>query len=298
MAINQQFRKRMLILLCVRDGGLGNQLLTYHGLSYLGLLGNTRFYGFDRIADLLEMSNRERSRFSNTGLVRNLLTTKLYAYINNWIRGHRCKLSSMLWIKEDKVKGMAHSKNAKGIYFLHDSVFYGDEFHATGGLKKARIKAVHDSKAEEWFKKNGIDRVETLCFVHIRRGDYINWPCTKNAAVLPWRYYIKAMERARRIRPDIQFAFASNDHYYLEDMFPERSELVFLPTDDLECFSVMSKCRFGILSASTFSLCASLVGLDTGKSGYYIGPRYWAGHRVKEWYPEGCQYSHIEYIGF
>ena len=271
--------------------------MIYYGLRYLGLLGNSRFYGFDRIADLLEVSQAETSRFAKTGVLQMLLTSKLYAYINNWIRGHGCGLSSMIWIKEEKAKEIAKNKNAKGVRFLHDSVFYGDAFHATGGLKTARIKAVHENKAEEWFKMNGIERVETLCFVHIRRGDYINWPSYENSAILPLRYYIKAMERIRKLCPDIQFAFASNDRYYLEDMFPDKSELIFLPTDDLECFSVMSKCGFGILSASTFSLCASLVGLANGKSGYYIAPRYWAGHRVKKWFPEGCQYNHIEYIG-
>ena len=75
----------------------------------------------------------------------------------------------------------------------------------------------------------------------------------------------------------------SDDKYYLKDIFKE-SQTMYISENNLQIdLSIMSLCRYGILSASTFAWCgAYYANLDKNNKNFFVAPKYWENHRSKK----------------
>lgn len=160
---------------------------------------------------------------------------------------------------------------------------------------KLRIKKDLLARAEKIVTNFPTSRANTF-FVHIRRGDYVNWPTKEAPAVLPCKWYKEQMDRIRSEFLNPFFVVVSDDEPYAEEIFGSDSD-VFVSHEGEEIdFVLMTLCfGGGVLSASSFSWWAAYFARRSNCSAYFIAPLYWAGHRQGEWLPEGCKTSWLKY---
>lgn len=138
---------------------------------------------------------------------------------------------------------------------------------------------------------------EKSCFVHIRRGDYMFYPDTRYPAILDLDWFKKSIEIIKDKKNIEYFLIFSNDRFYINDFFEKNNEIVIHHEDVLNDLLIMSKCKHGILSASSLSWCAATLSKDRFKSDqYFIAPNHWIGHRKKIWYPKNFKFEWIKYI--
>lgn len=131
---------------------------------------------------------------------------------------------------------------------------------------------------------NTTDHREKI-FIHIRRGDYLSWPSPQAPAVLPDEWYFEAMSKMREKHSDPFFLFFSDDPDYVKEKFGHLPNTWISRNDAKTDLAMMAECQAGILSASSFAWWAAFFSRRNNKNGVYIAPKYWAGHRNKEWHP-------------
>lgn len=138
---------------------------------------------------------------------------------------------------------------------------------------------------------------EETCFVHIRRGDYIDFPDKNSPAILNLSWYLQVMKIMEKKHNIKNFIVCSNDIFYVKDTLGFDKKNLIFHTNVLEELCVMSKCKHGILSASSLSWCAAKISKDNYKSNQlFIAPKYWIGHRTKKWIPLNFKFNWITYI--
>jgi len=137
---------------------------------------------------------------------------------------------------------------------------------------------------------------EQECFVHVRRGDYLSFPSLEESSSLPDSWYRRAMEIQESVEPDTVFVVYSDDPDYARAQFADMKNVHIVEAGETETFLAMISFRRGILSASTFSLWASIVARSSGAPGPFIGPTYWLGWRKNEWNPTGLRHWSITYL--
>lgn len=137
---------------------------------------------------------------------------------------------------------------------------------------------------------------ENRYFVHIRRGDYINWPSRESPAVLPLHWYQTQMDKIRRRNSKALFIVVSDDKPYADEFFSHEKDVLIACGELMHDFSVMTKCLGGgILSASSLSWWASYFVRRDNVEAIFLAPTYWAGSRLKKWFPECISTSWINY---
>lgn len=125
---------------------------------------------------------------------------------------------------------------------------------------------------------------QRTCFVHVRRGDYLEWPTPTDAAALPISWYRTQMQKMRDTHPGISFNVYSDDTPLAESELGKGNDIEFSHGDLRDDFFAMSECDAGILSASTFSWWASFFAQRRGE-GPFVAPKFWFGWKAKEWNP-------------
>jgi hypothetical protein len=139
-----------------------------------------------------------------------------------------------------------------------------------------------DSKSEilSYFKSGKIDH--TKCFVHVRRGDYVNQQ--DYHPVQEPNYFHQAMDIIHNEYGISNFKFFSDDipwcrqHFLGVDFSSGSSEV--------EDFKEMLSCGAGIISNSSFSWWAGYL-INTGK---VIAPRKWFGKNYAHYKTEDLYY--------
>ena len=136
------------------------------------------------------------------------------------------------------------------------------------------------------------------CFIHIRRGDYISWPSKKYPAVLSFEWYKSAISIMKNKYKINRFLIFTDDVYFAKDCFMNETEIKIINFNPLTDLFIMSKCRYGILSASSFSWFAAKISKIRylKYEQFFLAPKFWAGHRKKEWYPSKFRFKWINYI--
>lgn len=127
-------------------------------------------------------------------------------------------------------------------------------------------------------------KAERTCFVHVRRGDYANFPSEDSSAALPAQWFRDQMERLRMKHPSISFVLFSDDLEFASSNFSNlpRTSILDLPAAD--SFRVMASADDGILSPSSFSWWAARLAWDRSR-GTFIAPDLWAGWNAGDWVP-------------
>jgi hypothetical protein len=141
-----------------------------------------------------------------------------------------------------------------------------------------------------------------VLFLHLRRGDYLRFPDPATPAVVDDDWVFGALAELRRTHPDAPVVVCSDDLPYARQLLAADAGVHFCDRGELGDLAVMSLCDGGVLSPSTFSWWAACFARqrwrDAGAAGAaprFIAPRFWVGHRRGAWYPEGFQFSWIDY---
>jgi len=135
-----------------------------------------------------------------------------------------------------------------------------------------------------------------VCFVHIRRGDYLNFPSPEYSAALPSSWYREQISRIAEQNPGVVFHFFSDDLEFAKEEFRDVPNSEFIDADNRESFMRMATADHGILSASTYSWWAAFFAYRRCQ-GTFVAPYYWAGWGLELWHPhEQIKSSFLTYV--
>lgn len=274
------------------EGRLGNQVLQHQLLMRLGVTGETVLAaGLEQLPDVFERVGARllvltRSRTAKR-IVKHLLMPfvvrplardlRLFNYVHEPLARYRGTLghSGDYRIRAGLLRWVTV---VDGGYFQNGAIPL-QRFPLAGlrlrGELLARARAfLYDAR-----RGRELDPV----FVHVRRGDYANFTdYGLTDLVLPDTYYRNAIEEARTRVERPLFVFVTDDHAWVERTFADVAPRAIVAGDAALDFAVMTQCAGGIVSNSTFSLAAALM---MERPRLVLGPHYWFGFRVREWYP-------------
>jgi hypothetical protein len=120
--------------------------------------------------------------------------------------------------------------------------------------------------------------------MHVRRGDYVGYKTYGlDDVLLPLSYYERAAARARdELGLDAEILVVTDDVAWCERELGGIAPFVAVSGSEAVDFALLSMFPTAILSNSTFSLAAACVGPLVTR---IIGPEYWFGRSVQQWYP-------------
>ena len=159
-------------------------------------------------------------------------------------------------------------------------------------FEKPKIKKVYIEKKENFFRN--IPPHMTKVFVHIRKGDYINWTILgqKNPS-LPLAYYKSAIIQLEKDLENPFFIFLSNDNNYIEKEFYFLKNKIISKNEVGVDLAIMKSCNNAVISNSTLSWWGVYM-MD--KKENILGPKYWLGWQSHIWYPIGIKLNFVSYI--
>ena len=138
---------------------------------------------------------------------------------------------------------------------------------------------------------------KSLVFVHVRRGDYLEWPSRELPAVLNSNWYKQAIKRMQEKIENPVFVLMGDDQFYLRNNFEESKKIVISDNSPEIDLAIMSFCHSGILSASTFAWWGAFYARSKQKQkSIFLAPMYWCGHQSKKWFPTNFRTDWITYI--
>ena len=282
------------MILFFEYGRLGNQLFQYCGLKQffpnhkLVLLGCEDLQcHFDNV-EARFISKSAIGRWISFGLARRIIFFLAHIRIFGLVTEDKDSTSFKLVVRNGFIRKVLVPHN---VFFQHQDI--------CARIENSPVLKPHTrEEAVAWLRAKGISTdYRPLVFVHIRRGDYLNWPSKEFPAVLDLGWYKLAMDAMRQKYRNSIFILMGDDQYYLSDVF-EESEAVVISNNSPELdLGLMTLCHSGILSASSFAWWGAFYARREQKRGaQFLAPRYWAGHRVKKWAPANFQTNWITYI--
>jgi hypothetical protein len=131
-------------------------------------------------------------------------------------------------------------------------------------------------------------------FVHIRRGDYLEWSVLgKKNPSLPLSYYKTAITNIQNNLNNPLFIFLSNDTEYVKKEFNYiKNKKISQNCVGLD-IAIMQSCENAVVSNSTLSWWG--VNLIKNKN-IICAPRYWLGWQSKVWYPKDIVLDFVKYF--
>ena len=164
---------------------------------------------------------------------------------------------------------------------------------STSLLDELFEEAVGRSAGQECSRDDPV--VRQVCFVHVRRGDYLIYPSPEYSAALPSCWYREQIARMAERNPGIVFQFFSDDMEYVKEEFRDIPNSEFIHLDNYESFMLMAMADHGILSASTYGWWAAYFAYSR-RQGTFVAPYFWTGWRLELWCPyEEVKSSFLDY---
>lgn len=259
-------------------GGLGNQLFQLNALYSAMNQGEFGILvGFDEMPRNLNLGRFLRIQ-AKTRRVRKLL--RAIGQRVERISRHAAKAGVFSSIQFEG--GMSKVIRHKGIIPL--TVFYGDFFQdieqkdLNEGFCRILVSflALPTNVASNQSTNNLQPRAEGAnCFVHVRRGDYVDWP-KGHVTALPMAWFLEQMDRIAIDVPSVRFVIFSDDSKFIEENFSGYQNCLIAPrVNNWGDLGKMIEMPYGILSPSTFSWWAAALHRFHFGGGRFIGPKGW-----------------------
>lgn len=265
------------MLFVLLKGGLGNQLFQYQFGEMLSKKYN------DEVQFCIE-ENRCGNCLSKVGINVNIVKSKKMNFFsskkNVLIKGIKIlfprltyqilKLFGVYYWDSPAYKNVELNKNKKKKYIIgywqFNSLFENNSIKLELGDEILNKVSSYAEKLDD-----------NSCFVHVRRGDYVNhkylYVCDKD-------YYVNAMNKMYEINNKTKFYIISNDIEWCKNNI-DWKDCVYVEdlNNDISEFYLMSLFKNAIISNSTFSYCSLNVG-EYPKN--VIAPKIWRkGKRAK-----------------
>lgn len=280
--------------LFIADGRLGNQLFQLNCIRALGLR-NVWLSGYEESISVIGPDKLVRLRVVSRWAARLISSRKFKELlIKRRVQLERIGirvLSGRGLSTREQLEEIVGDLNDHGLNRMTRIIIYL-EFTMLGSNSYQRVQETHKEDyirddlrvaADMWFQKRGL-KAEECCFLHVRRGDYKCWPSKEMNAILPTSFYRCAVRYIRdrsRVR-GLKVLVASDDQVYLRDYDGD----YLIEESARVTFAILSMCRHGILSPSTFSLAATFHDQERKAEGLFIAPMFWGGYNGDQWYPE------------
>ena len=234
------------------QGGLGNQLFQIAAAYAHALRLKTEFY-------VVEGQHHHEGQGNN-----------ISTYTDNILR----KIKFQPFASFEK-NGLMHEKGHHYTPFPEaDDLYFVGYFQSEKYFEdyKSQIRTLFKMREEDEkiiYEKYPFLKDERVASLHIRRGDYLNFPTIH--PTLSSDYYKEALDR---VRDRSKIMIFSDDMKWCKEKF-EGNDLVFadLPEDYLDLYA-MSKCYHHIVSNSSFSWWGAWLSNTRGK---IIAPKTWFG---------------------
>ena len=129
-----------------------------------------------------------------------------------------------------------------------------------------------------------------LCFIHVRRGDYLSYP--DHHPVLDMNYYNAAMDMIKKACDyRCLFMIFSNDEIWCRNNFLPNTNFYFVSKNEQDIdLCLMSKCDHGIIANSSMSWWGS--ELIDNPLKIIIAPRQWWGSAYAHYNTKGIYRKH------
>lgn len=259
-------------------GRLGNQLFQYCGLRALLPKEKIIFVGFTDLNEFVEQNSLDNCHILP-------LKNKLAHYA---LRKALDLLSQLRLVAkyEELNTSLVYKLYKKwGLINFISVIFKADFQHpyVTNRITRdsVKIKCEIVKKAQKFLKTIiDNDNSKEFVFIHVRRGDYVQWPHEKYPAVLPYAWYRNCIDEIRSIVRNPLFIIMSDDMPYVADLFSDECDFVFSRNSSLLELAIMTNCKHGILSSSSFSWWGAYLALERGSfttsnPNYFLAPKEW-----------------------
>jgi hypothetical protein len=259
------------VLLIWSKGRLGNQLFQLHAVeAFRKKRTLTLLFGFQDIsAEFLPTLSRRIA----PGKV---LTKKRLFKLERLLRELARK--RVLWSISFGPRGYSHVPGILPVSVLFEEWFTSNLSVNSGTSPLTeKLRTAADSWRPSLAQLDPRTATNPICFVHIRRGDFLTIPSEAPYA-LPLDWFIEQMNYISARVPQTLFVVCSDDPDWVQNMLPSGERTIFPRRTPMEEFLIMSSCDSGILSASTFSWWAAKVSSMTS-AGRYIAPAGWTNWR-------------------
>ncbi len=188
--------------------------------------------------------------------------------------------------------------NMQGYLYPLDSYRYNSGF-----IKNIRYVCTGHFQSENFFdrelalgikiKKNHVDMAYKLLscipedsykiFIHVRRGDYLNWSVFGENPTLPASYFHKQINWFNNNRKNCFFLFLSDDPKFIENEFSYIKNKAFSANNHVGAdLAIMSMCDGAVLSNSSLSWWGAYLMRNRD---IVFAPKYWLGFKTEIWYP-------------
>lgn len=194
-------------------------------------------------------------------------------------------------------------------YFINGYEIENDTYSEKKGLLKS-IKLIEGFYQSNKFVNNDVQIKKELIikakeflspipinsqkiFVHIRRGDYLDWTILGNKnPSLPLSYYKESIHWFIENYNNPYFIFLSNDYKFVEKEFSYIENKIISRNNVSIDFTLMLLCENAIISNSTLSWWGVFL---MKKKKNIFAPNYWLGWQSEVWFPKGIELDFVNY---
>lgn len=284
------------MILFIGEGGLGNQIYQYafikNFLKKDELLVTFNFKKFNELFDhddrILDIDNKY-VYFIARVIFRRVFELLSCIKLISSVRANRVIVNNY------SVEGDSYKfyPGLLPVTYVYPGFFQSEKFFDKRKLLSLTVKEEYIKKAKKIID-NVPEKFEPY-FVHIRRGDYSNEVALGVKDItLPKEYYRKSMIELKNQVNNVFYIFMSNDVDFVETEFDSTKNKVISKESDLVDFALMTLCKGGIVSNSSFSWW----GAYFGKRENILAPKYWYGFKSNVEIPISVMPSFAKIVDF
>ena len=267
-------------------GQLGNQIFQYVYAESLCKDNEKIITSFCEYFDIFEYDDRKYvfvNRYIRF-ILRRFLTVLIKLRVVRYIKQKQKIYKGQIVDVDDALFKKGIFSNIKVV----DGFFQSEKFVKF----QPKIKEIYIKKAKE-FLADIAEKDYQLVFVHIRRGDYLDWSVLgKKDPTLPVEYYKKRIDYFLDKLNNPFFIFLSNDASFVENEFGYLKNKKISKNSVGVDLAVMSLCEYAIVSNSTLSWWGAYL---MKKRKIVFAPKYWLGWKSGVWFPKGIELDFFNY---
>jgi len=271
------------MILFLADGRLGNQMFQYVFLKTIQRDNEKLIVsGFEDLQEVCQINDIVNLNKKSKGL--RIFLFRLCKPVLEFLSNK--KIISSISVKHEKVLGQYRREDIsyleeKGlinsIVFVKLGFFQSEEFFTKEIAQKLMIKKGFLEKANKFLSM--IPTASYRVFIHIRRGDYLNYTVYGKSTLLPMNYYKNQIDWFVQNRANPFFIFLSDEPEFIEKEFSFINNKIISSNNHYGVdLAIMTKCKSAILSPSSFGWWGSYLMEDRD---VVFTPKYWSGFNSK-----------------
>lgn len=268
------------MILFFADGRLGNQIFQYAFLNTIAKKNDEQIIvsGFEELKEVFEINDiinlNKKNRWLRVFLHR--ICKPIFCFLSNK------KIISSISVNHEHVmekyrrEMTTYSKN-KGFFtsftFVKLGFFQSEAFFDKKIVKQLIIKEKYLNKANNFLKS--IPSNQNKIFIHIRRGDYKNFPVYGKSTLLPISYYKEQINWFLKNKEKCFFVFLSDEPEFVKKEFKHIDNKLISSDNSVGVdLAIMTLCNNAILSPSSFGWWGSYLMKNRD---VVFAPKYWLG---------------------